>query len=68
MEAEKRAFSIAEFCHRYGIGRTSAYAEIKANRLPIVKVGARTLVLADAAEAWLKNLPTQTSVPRHERG
>jgi len=68
MEAEKRAFSIAEFCSRYGIGRTSAYAEIKANRLPIVKVGARTLVLADAAEAWLKKLPTQPSAPRHERG
>jgi len=68
MEAEKRAFSIAEFCSRYGIGRTSAYAEIKANRLSIVKVGARTLVLADAAEAWLKNLPTQTNVPRHGRG
>jgi predicted DNA-binding transcriptional regulator AlpA len=68
MEADKRVFSIAEFCHRYGIGRTSAYAEIKANRLPIVKVGARTLVLADAAEAWLKNLPSQPNAPRHGRG
>ena len=56
MKIEKRAFSIDEFCNRYGIGRTSAYAEIKARRLPIIKVGKRTLVPADAAEAWLKKL------------
>ncbi|HEY1472936.1 MAG TPA: helix-turn-helix domain-containing protein [Pseudolabrys sp.] len=58
MKIEKRAFSIDEFCNRYGIGRTSAYSEIKAKRLPIIKVGKRTLVPADAAEAWLKNLST----------
>jgi hypothetical protein len=29
-ENEKRAFSIAAFCQRYGIGRTTAYEEIAA--------------------------------------
>ena len=57
MENEKRAFSIAAFCENYGIGRTSAYEEIAAGRLRVVKAGKRTLVPADAAEAWLKNLP-----------
>jgi hypothetical protein len=54
---EKRAFSIAAFCERYGIGRTSAYEEIAAGRLQVVKAGKRTLVPADAAESWLRSLP-----------
>jgi hypothetical protein len=48
---EECAISIATFCRRYGIGRTSAYAEIAAGRLRVVKAGKRTLVPADAANA-----------------
>jgi excisionase family DNA binding protein len=58
MQIEKRAFSIDEFCARYNVGRTTTYAEIKAGRLDVVKIGKKTLVPADAAESWLKNLPT----------
>ena len=54
MEIEKRVFSINEFC---SVGRTTAYEEIKAGRLQVVKAGKRTLVPADAAESWIKNLP-----------
>jgi hypothetical protein len=57
MENERRAFSIAAFCEHYGIGRTSAYEEITAGRLQVVKAGKRTLVPADAAESWLRSLP-----------
>ena len=57
-ENDVRAFSLSEFCRRYGIGTTTAYVEIKAKRLQVVKAGKRTLIPADAAEAWLKNLPT----------
>jgi excisionase family DNA binding protein len=52
-----RAFSIPEFCRRYGIGRTNAYQEIAAGRLRAVKVGRRTLITQDAAESWLASLP-----------
>jgi excisionase family DNA binding protein len=52
-----RAFSINEFCRAYGIGRTTAYAEIAAGRLRAVKAGGRTLIAADAAETWLASLP-----------
>ena len=52
-----RAFAIREFCLRYGIGRTHAYQEIAAGRLRAVKVGRRTLVTHDDAEAWLAALP-----------
>ena len=40
-EPSRRAFSISEFCFRYGIGRTNAYQEIAAGRLRAVKVGRR---------------------------
>ena len=53
----RRAFPIREFCVRYGIGRTNAYQEIAAGRLRAVKVGRRTLIAHDAAEAWLAALP-----------
>jgi hypothetical protein len=39
----RRAFSISEFCLRYGVGRTNAYQEIAAGRLRAVKAGRRTL-------------------------
>lgn len=52
-----RAFSIPEFCRRYGIGRTNAYQEIAAGRLRAVKVGRRTLITQEAADAWLASLP-----------
>jgi excisionase family DNA binding protein len=53
----QRAFSVGDFCRRYDIGRTKTYAEIAAGRLRAVKVGRRTLITRDAAEAWLAALP-----------
>ena len=53
----KRAFPIDEFCKRYSVGRTSAYAEIGSGRLRAVKVGRRTLITEADAEAWLAALP-----------
>jgi len=53
-----RAFNVGEFCRRYGIGRTTAYAEIAAGRLRRRKVGKRSLIAEDDAEAWLNSLPT----------
>jgi excisionase family DNA binding protein len=58
MAHEKRAFSIPEFCLLYGVCRTTVYEEIRAGRLRAVKVGRRTLILVDDAEAWLAALPT----------
>jgi hypothetical protein len=56
MIIEKRVFNITDFCKAYGICRTTAYAEIKSGRLARIKVGRRTLIAADAAEAWLRAL------------
>jgi excisionase family DNA binding protein len=56
MDRHSRAFPIATFCKKYGIGRSKAYEEIKSGRLVALKVGRRTLISADDAERWLSSL------------
>jgi excisionase family DNA binding protein len=50
---EKRAYRLPEFCWRYGIGRSTAYKLAKEGRLRLIKIGNRTLVSHDDAEALL---------------
>jgi excisionase family DNA binding protein len=54
---QQRAMSIAEFCERYGTGRTTTYQEIKMGRLRARKCGKRTIISEDDAEEWLRRLP-----------
>jgi predicted DNA-binding transcriptional regulator AlpA len=56
-EGSRRAFSIPEFCSRYGVGRSTAYNEIKAGRLKIRKCGRRTIITDEDGEEWLRSLP-----------
>ena len=60
VDANVEAFSIEEFCLRYGVGRQLAYDEIKAGRLVAVKAGGsrRTLIRRVAAERWIETSPT----------
>ena len=55
--ALQRAMSIAEFCERYGPGRTKTYEELKSGRLRARKIGKRTIITEDDAEDWLQRLP-----------
>lgn len=57
MEPAQDAYSVENFARRNGIGRTTAYEEIKEGRLVARKVGARTVVLDEDAKAWRENLP-----------
>lgn len=50
------AFSVAEFCKRYGISRSKAYEEHKAGRLAFWKVGTRTLIMIGEGERWASAL------------
>jgi excisionase family DNA binding protein len=54
---QQRAMSIDQFCARYGVGRTTAYEEIKEARLRGLKCGKRTIITEDDAEDWLRRLP-----------
>jgi hypothetical protein len=51
------ALTIAEFCQRYSIGRSSAYAEIRDGHLPLRKCRGRSLILIGDAERWAASLP-----------
>jgi excisionase family DNA binding protein len=61
--AKQRAMSLAEFCERYGIGRSRAYKELSSGRLRGRKSGRRTLISLDDAEDWLRNLPAMGAQP-----
>ena len=52
---EPIAYNVNDACRVLGIGRTILYAEMKAGRLPAVKVGRRTLIRRADAEAWLQS-------------
>lgn len=56
--ADKRAFTVEEFMASYGLGRTTTYEEINAGRLKALKLGRKTLIPRDSADAWLAGLPS----------
>lgn len=41
--------SVAEFCRRYGLGKTFTYALINAGELEVTKIGRRTLISVQSA-------------------
>ncbi len=54
---ERNCFSLEEFCFRNGIGRTTAYKEIKEGRLHPKKVGKRTLISLAEEARWFASVP-----------
>jgi predicted DNA-binding transcriptional regulator AlpA len=47
------ALSVDQFCAKYGVCRASFYNLLKAGRGPkVMKLGSRTLISAEADEAW----------------
>jgi hypothetical protein len=55
------AFTVKEFCARYGIGHTAFYEEVNSGRLIAKKRGNRTLIPRASARAWVNSLPTMNS-------
>ena len=52
---ELAAFSIQQFCARYGISRSSFYALLRTGKGPVtVKLGRRRLISRQAAEIWFQ--------------
>lgn len=53
----KVALTVNEFLSIANIGRTKFYAEVKAGRIKVLKLGTKTLVPATEPAAWLARLP-----------
>ncbi|MEP1441601.1 MAG: helix-turn-helix domain-containing protein [Hyphomicrobiales bacterium] len=51
------AITVKDFLDWARISRTTFYKEVKEGRIPLKKVGKRSLVLRRDAEAWLDSLP-----------
>jgi excisionase family DNA binding protein len=53
----REAFSVREFCARYGICKQTFYDEIHRGRITAKKLGKKTVILRADAETWAKSLP-----------
>jgi excisionase family DNA binding protein len=51
------AMTVREFCTAYRICRATFYNEVRRGNLRAVKMGTKTLVLREDAEAWVRRLP-----------
>ena len=59
---EVSASTVDEFCHSHRISRGTFYNLLKIGRGPsIMKVGARTLVSAEAAADWRRKMEASTA-------
>lgn len=56
IQPTKRAYSIREFCHVFGIGRSKVYQLFASDELSFVKFGHKTLIRADEADRWFNSL------------
>ncbi len=54
---EQGAMTIKQFCAWAGIGLSKFYDEVNAGRLPMRKLGRKSIVRMIDAEAWLAGLP-----------
>jgi hypothetical protein len=52
-------YPLDDLCAEFGIGRSTAYAEIRAGRLRAFKVGGRTMVAGEDALAWREHYRAQ---------
>jgi excisionase family DNA binding protein len=62
------AFTIAEACAVAGIRKTTLYKEIRSGDLRAVKIGGRTVILADDLRRWLNGRPPIIRVQSQRAG
>ena len=60
----KLAYTIAEFVKAARISRSAVYAALASGQLEARKLGTRTLILTDAANAFLNALPVMRATAR----
>lgn len=57
-KTQPRAYTIRQFVESYRISRAKIYRLIDSGDLRAVKVGSRTLITTESAEAWFTSLPS----------
>jgi excisionase family DNA binding protein len=55
------AMTIRQFCAWAGIARSTVYKEIASGRLKARKIGHKTIIAREDAEAWFQALPALVS-------
>jgi len=57
-----QAYTVTQFADAHSVSRTHVYALIKAGKGPrLMKVGRRTLISAEAAADWRRQLEQETA-------
>lgn len=54
---ERKFLTVAQFCARYQVSRSTTYRLAQQGALNIVKCGRASRILASEAEAWAADLP-----------
>ena len=62
---ESVALTVPQFCEAFALGRTKTYELIRAGDLVMKKVGRRSLITRESAEAWFRRLPDQSATGTH---
>jgi len=62
----REAFSVREFCARYGVCKQTFYDEIHRGRITAKKLGKKTVILRADAEVWAASLPELRTVGREQ--
>ncbi|MFZ5731437.1 MAG: helix-turn-helix domain-containing protein [Pseudomonadota bacterium] len=65
LDKPKGAMSVNDFAIWAGIGRTTAWKEIRDGHLRAVKVSARTIIRFADAETWLASRPSLSTPNAH---
>lgn len=53
----KRLLSVGDLCDTLSIKRTTAFALIRDREVVSIKIGRRTLILADSVDAFIERCP-----------
>jgi excisionase family DNA binding protein len=60
---ERRALRINEYCARYGVSRSTTYKMIGRGQLRLHKIGGRSLIKVEDAEALLNGVEGMANQP-----
>lgn len=54
----RKAYTISHMCKVYSTSRSKIYEQIKQGKLKVTKLGRKTLIDVQDAEAWFESLKT----------